>query len=125
MFYQTHRLFTVEEGFLEGEFDELVESSFEDTLFVDDIEEWRKTIRHDVNEKYTFEVFDHPDDRNVIGCRMTLEKGFDVDGKPETGKVYLLAKGYTECPDIDNLVHFSKSRLSIFVKNTVHTELQI
>ena len=52
-----------------------------------------------VNDVWT--LVDPPEGVKPIGCKWVFKRKRDADGKVETYKAYLIAKGYRQCYGID------------------------
>ena len=56
-----------------------------------------------------------------IGCKWIYKRKIDADGKVETYKARLMAKGYSQCKGID----YQKTFSSVAMLKSIHTLLAI
>ena len=71
---------------------------------------WIQAMKSELNSMYSNQVWDlvkEPNDIKPVGCKWVYKRKREIDGKVETFKVRLVAKGYTQKEGIDYEETFS------------------
>ena len=75
-----------------------------------DKEQWQEAMNQEMESMYSnsvWELVDPPEEVRPIGCKWIYKRKRGADGKVETFKAQLVAKGYTQREGIDYEETFS------------------
>ncbi|KAH9725543.1 Integrase catalytic domain-containing protein [Citrus sinensis] len=79
-------------------------TSYNEALIDRDVEFWKKVMNQEMESMYSnkvWELIDAPNGVKLVGCKWIYKRKRRVDGKVETFKVRLVAKGFTQKEGID------------------------
>ena len=95
----------VEKTFLMGDIDHVDDPKIYDEAMSDiDSEKWLEAMRLEIDSMHTNQIWILVDPLVgivSIGCKQIFKRKISLNGKMETFKVRLMAKGYSQCKDID------------------------
>ncbi|GJR97488.1 multidrug resistance-associated protein 9 [Tanacetum coccineum] len=73
-------------------------------------ESWKKVMEdeiQDIKKNNTWDLTDRPLDKDVIGVKWVYTVKFDANGSVQRNKVRLVAKGYSQQPEVDYYERFA------------------
>ncbi|KAH9752611.1 hypothetical protein KPL71_014762 [Citrus sinensis] len=85
-------------------------TGYNEALINRDVEFWKKAINQEMESMYSnkvWELVEAPNEVKPIGCKWIYKRKRGVDGRVETFKVRLVAKGFTQKEGIDYEETFS------------------
>ena len=99
-------------------------NTFDETMSDIDFKKWLDAMKSEIDSIYSNQVWTlvNPLEGIVpIGCKWIYKKKIDVDGKVETYKTRLMAKGYSQCEGTD----YQKTFSPIAMLKYIHTLLAV
>ena len=99
-------------------------NTFDEAMSDIDSKKWLDTMKSEIDSMYLNQVWtlvDPPEGIVPIGCKWIYKRKIGADGKVETYKTKLLAKGYSQCEGID----YQKIFLSIAMLKSIRTLLPV
>ena len=79
-------------------------TSYKEAISDGESEKWLKAMKAEIQSMYDNQVWDLvdlPNGSKPVGCKWVFKKKTDVDGKVQTFKARLLAKGFTQTQGIE------------------------
>ena len=92
--------------------------TYRDAMDDSDKDKWQDAMNQEMESMYSnfvWELVDPPEDVRPIGCKWIFKRKRGIDGKVETFKVRLVAKGYTQKEGVDYEETFSPIAMLKFI----------
>ena len=106
--------------------------TYEEAMKDIDAHHWVKAMKSELDSMYSNQVWDFvkvPNGIKLVGCKWDYKRKRGIDGKVETFKTRLVAKGYTQKESIDYEETFSPvvmlKSIRILLSITAHYDYEI
>ena len=98
--------------------------TYRDAMDDSDKDKWQDAMNQEMESMYSnyvLELVDPPEDVRPIGCKWIFKRKRGIDGKVETFKAWLVAKGYTQKEGVD----YEETFLQVAMLKSIHILLSI